>query len=330
MDAELRCNNVQCRKGLNANGRACVTTCSHIFCVQCAEDAFNAALICPACETSLTESDAIVFTELNPSEDYKSSVLAGLRPEVIIEIASRGLSFWVYQTTQEAYFQEMIYKSLGDKYAQLERQIQNIVREANTEIQGLRDKLIALQKEQELEQHRNHELGEQYAEKSRQFQKLQAMYDKLKRRALVAGPPAQPMQQISTLSSNQPMRQTMQPQPQNVPLQFAGYPPQPQAYLVNAPQHLQHVRGAHQQRQVFNHGMAGNALRNPTDRYPSPTNGYGNPGGVQLNMRRHSGGIREPDRSRPHTPASLKSPLNVATPGSRLQTRNVHHRGPLY
>ncbi|KAI8915343.1 hypothetical protein DFJ77DRAFT_462263, partial [Powellomyces hirtus] len=81
METELRCNNVQCRKGLGNNARACVTTCSHIFCVECAEKAFNTALICPACESSLTERDDIVFTELNPSEDYKSSVLAGLRPE---------------------------------------------------------------------------------------------------------------------------------------------------------------------------------------------------------------------------------------------------------
>ncbi|KAI8593664.1 cyclin [Geranomyces variabilis] len=91
MELELHCNNIQCRKGLGSNARACVTTCSHIFCVECAEKAFNTALICPACESSLTDGDDIVFTELNPSEEYKSSVLAGLRPEVIIEIASRGL-----------------------------------------------------------------------------------------------------------------------------------------------------------------------------------------------------------------------------------------------
>ncbi|TPX58974.1 hypothetical protein PhCBS80983_g02812 [Powellomyces hirtus] len=184
METELRCNNVQCRKGLGNNARACVTTCSHIFCVECAEKAFNTALICPACESSLTERDDIVFTELNPSEDYKSSVLAGLRPEVIIEIAGRGLSFWVYQTTQEACFQEMIYKNLSEKYSQLERQVQSIIREANQEIQGKSKSITALQKAQEAEKLRNHELAEQYAEKGRQFQKLQLMYDKLKRRSI--------------------------------------------------------------------------------------------------------------------------------------------------
>jgi E3 ubiquitin-protein ligase CCNP1IP1 len=38
--------------------------------------------------------DSIVYTDLNPSEDYKSSVLAALKPDMILDIASRALSFW--------------------------------------------------------------------------------------------------------------------------------------------------------------------------------------------------------------------------------------------
>ena len=38
---------------------------------------------------------------LNPTEDYKTSVLSGLSPSVIMECAGRGVAFWVYQTTQE-------------------------------------------------------------------------------------------------------------------------------------------------------------------------------------------------------------------------------------
>ncbi|KXS10383.1 hypothetical protein M427DRAFT_508707, partial [Gonapodya prolifera JEL478] len=90
---------VNCRSPLSS-GKAVVTTCSHLFCVDCAQGAFSTALVCPACETSLSQPDDIVTSELNPSEDYKSSVLAGLRPEVIMDIASRGLAFWTYQVTQ--------------------------------------------------------------------------------------------------------------------------------------------------------------------------------------------------------------------------------------
>ncbi|CAG8647992.1 6626_t:CDS:2 [Cetraspora pellucida] len=122
--------------------------------------------------------DDIVFADLNPSEDYKSSVLSGLRPDIIMEICSRALSFWTYQTTQEACFQEMMYKSLEDKYTQLEKQVQSLMRDAQSEV-------TTLQKDMELEKRKTHDLAEQLQEKGRQFSKLQLMYDKLKRRSLV-------------------------------------------------------------------------------------------------------------------------------------------------
>lgn len=42
-----------------------------------------------------------MVTNLNPSEDYKTSVLSGLSPEAIMECAGRALSFWSYQMTQD-------------------------------------------------------------------------------------------------------------------------------------------------------------------------------------------------------------------------------------
>ncbi|KAI9103344.1 hypothetical protein DFS34DRAFT_608385 [Phlyctochytrium arcticum] len=187
-ESDLRCNNLQCRTALPHTTRACVTTCSHIFCVECAQTAFSKALICPACDTSLNERDDIVFAELNPSEDYKSSVLAGLRPEVIIEIAGRAMSFWVYQTSQEAIFRQMMYRTLVERNEQLENQVQKIVRDANQEIQSLRTKLSYLQKDREKEQLHSQRLLEENAERGRQYQKLQMLYDRLKRKTLVSLP----------------------------------------------------------------------------------------------------------------------------------------------
>ncbi|KAI4165557.1 MAG: hypothetical protein LQ342_000970 [Letrouitia transgressa] len=57
--------------------------------------------ICPACQTSLSNPDDAVSTQLNPTEDYKTSVLSGLSPSTIMECAGRGLAFWSYQATQE-------------------------------------------------------------------------------------------------------------------------------------------------------------------------------------------------------------------------------------
>ena len=51
----------------------------------------------------LPNPDDVVSTQLNPTEDYKTSVLSGLNPSIIMECAGRGLSFWTYQSTQEMY-----------------------------------------------------------------------------------------------------------------------------------------------------------------------------------------------------------------------------------
>jgi E3 ubiquitin-protein ligase CCNP1IP1 len=46
--------------------------------------------------------DDAVITQLDPSEDYKTSVLSGFTPTVVVECASRALSFYNYQAVHEA------------------------------------------------------------------------------------------------------------------------------------------------------------------------------------------------------------------------------------
>ncbi|KAL8732533.1 MAG: hypothetical protein Q9166_002747 [cf. Caloplaca sp. 2 TL-2023] len=94
MDFALRCNNLKCRAQLTE--QAVVTTCSLGL-----DAAPTGHRICPACETSLPNPDDAVSTQLNPTEDYKTSVLSGLNPSTIVECAGRGLAFWSYQSTQE-------------------------------------------------------------------------------------------------------------------------------------------------------------------------------------------------------------------------------------
>jgi E3 ubiquitin-protein ligase CCNP1IP1 len=81
--------------------------CSHVFCIDCSNSCQLSGQreglrpICPACDMHLTNPDDVVVTNLNPTEDYKTSVLSGLSPNVIMECAGRALGFWAYQTTQE-------------------------------------------------------------------------------------------------------------------------------------------------------------------------------------------------------------------------------------
>jgi E3 ubiquitin-protein ligase CCNP1IP1 len=130
---------------------------------------------------------------LNPSEDYKASVLSGLDPELINEIAGRALSFWVYQyqfltrSAQEQRFQIMSKKSAEDKCKELDRKAQMVIKEANQEFSSrlklieINDKLKSYTSEHQNTLKRLHEVTEQFNEKTRQYQKLKGLYDKLKR-----------------------------------------------------------------------------------------------------------------------------------------------------
>ncbi|KAH7887981.1 hypothetical protein F5I97DRAFT_2057980 [Phlebopus sp. FC_14] len=188
MDTDLKCNRLSCRKTLI--DKAVVTTCSHIFCVECANELFNASRLCPACETSLTEPDDVVVCSLRPSNDYKTSVLSGLSPSIILEICSRALSFWQYQIHQENSFQQAVTRNLSDKNAQLQKQLDNVIREANGELNLLGNKVSDLERDLELERRRVHELQDASREREKEYQKLKAQHDRAKRRALLASDPA--------------------------------------------------------------------------------------------------------------------------------------------
>lgn len=66
----------------------------------------DANITCPTNGASLYDLDDVVVFGLNPSEDYKTSMLSGLSPTNIMECAGRGLAFYSCQTSQEITYQE--------------------------------------------------------------------------------------------------------------------------------------------------------------------------------------------------------------------------------
>ena len=58
-----------------------------------------------------------------------------------MECAGRALSFWAYQTTQNIYYQQYLYRTLTDKYSNLGIRLEKTVSDANTEIEGLQHKM---------------------------------------------------------------------------------------------------------------------------------------------------------------------------------------------
>ncbi|KAF9055051.1 hypothetical protein BDZ89DRAFT_938007 [Hymenopellis radicata] len=171
MDTDLKCNRLTCRKALTDKA---VVVSSHIFCVECANELFNAARLCPACEASLTEPS--VVCSLHPTNDYKTSVLSGLAPSIILEICSRAISFWQYQIYQESSFQQAVVRNLNDKNAQSQKQLDSVVREANGEISLLNSKIAELERDLELERRKVRELQESSRDRDREYQKLKAIY----------------------------------------------------------------------------------------------------------------------------------------------------------
>lgn len=119
---------------------------SHIFCLECAQRLGIAGPeterrnTCPACNSQLNNPDDAVIANLAPSEDYKTSVLSGLSPNIIMECAGRALSFWAYQTTQDIYYQKYLCKTLTDKYSNLSIRLDKTVNDANAEIEGLQNR----------------------------------------------------------------------------------------------------------------------------------------------------------------------------------------------
>ncbi|ROT38714.1 hypothetical protein SODALDRAFT_399644 [Sodiomyces alkalinus F11] len=171
LDHRIKCNYLTCRKELT--DRAVVTTCSHIYCIECAEllrlvsEPFGS---CPACEGSLpagTSPQATSIVHLNPSDEFKSTVLSGLAPNDIIECAGRALSFWGYQTTQEIAYQRYVEKTLSETCRRLESDLRSTVERANTEIENLQ----------------NQDLGRAYKEKSHKLLETQELFDRTKREA---------------------------------------------------------------------------------------------------------------------------------------------------
>lgn len=68
-------------------------------------------------------------------------VLAGHRPEIIMDIATRAIMFWNYQQHQEHLHQEMVSKHLRDMINQFKNDSEVETKLLKSEIQTLRGKI---------------------------------------------------------------------------------------------------------------------------------------------------------------------------------------------
>ncbi|KAK2189094.1 hypothetical protein NP493_115g07025 [Ridgeia piscesae] len=182
MDCDLICNFKKCRKRLNAN--AWVSIRKDIFCDDDGSREFNKSTTCPACQTSLSGTYDIIRVDLQQSEKYKTMVLAGQKPETVIDIASRALAFWTYQITQERTYQEFVTNKGKERNIQMEQYYEQILARTAAELTALKTQLAATKKELESVKKKYTEATEQILDKGRQYQKLQMLYDALRRKCI--------------------------------------------------------------------------------------------------------------------------------------------------
>lgn len=109
-------------------------------------------------------------------------ILAGLKPEVISEVCSRALSFWVYQSHQEKTYQEYMATKAKERANQLEQYYEQVISRTSTELSNLKSQLESVKKDLDSTKKKYNEASDKLSEKNRQHQKLQAMYDSLRRR----------------------------------------------------------------------------------------------------------------------------------------------------
>ncbi|CAK1544493.1 unnamed protein product [Leptosia nina] len=174
MTLDIVCNFRKCRKLLSS--QAWVTTCSHAFCVEHGKSEFKQntenCFTCPACGTELRGKFDVIQADLKPSETFKSIVLAGLKPDVIMDVAMRAMSFWSYQIEQETLYQETLAKHSNEKL-QCSEEINNInLKKLEAELESSKRKIISLQSEYNKKRKQAEELNAQLEDKSRKLQKL--------------------------------------------------------------------------------------------------------------------------------------------------------------
>ncbi|KPP61264.1 hypothetical protein Z043_120660 [Scleropages formosus] len=180
----LLCNFPKCRTKLS--GFAWVTACSHAFCDQHGSAEFSRSpAICPACSSALSGKLDIVRTELSPSEEYKAMVLAGLRPETVLDISARALAFWTYQVHQERLFQEYSLSRAEGQLKQAEKLLTQQNQSRELELSAMREEISSLKKVMEEYKRKYSEVSERLMERNRQYQKLQGLYDSLRLRNML-------------------------------------------------------------------------------------------------------------------------------------------------
>ncbi|KAK7861878.1 hypothetical protein R5R35_002845 [Gryllus longicercus] len=180
---DLFCNYIQCRERLN--NKAVITSCSHAFCMHHGNQILSNELMCPACKTPLNKNKYdLTCADLNPSEDFRSMILAGLRPEIIIDIAHRAISFWSYQIHMENMYHIIQYQEWKKKHSELQQVHETWKNNHKIKINHLQQRVADLEKQLQYQAKISEELQQKLHEKNREHTTTLQKFTSLKHRQL--------------------------------------------------------------------------------------------------------------------------------------------------
>ncbi|VDM02837.1 unnamed protein product [Schistocephalus solidus] len=148
MRLELVCNYRKCRQNLHQI--AIVTICQHIFCTCHGPKIVNgqSIAVCPVCDCRLDRNvNDYIEIDLQPSDRFKSLILAGQSPEVILDICSRALSFYQFQQTLRTQFLEYVATKSLEKTKAMEKEFKTVLAQMKEENMLIEHKKSALLQE---------------------------------------------------------------------------------------------------------------------------------------------------------------------------------------
>ncbi|KAH8425029.1 uncharacterized protein LDX57_002778 [Aspergillus melleus] len=150
-----------------------------------------------------------------------------------MECAGRALLFWTYQTTQEIFYQEFLAKTLTEKYATINTQMDKVIHNANTEISSLQARLSDMQTAQEQLQKKNQELVDLYRDKCKKFTQITNLYNLLKSRAMRSQMQTAASDTVSSALNTMGRSRNGPPVTAPTTLQATSVPPQTPAFPQN-------------------------------------------------------------------------------------------------
>ncbi|XP_054287361.1 E3 ubiquitin-protein ligase CCNB1IP1-like isoform X1 [Macrosteles quadrilineatus] len=184
-ESSLTCNYRNCKELLI--DFACVTRCSHIFCINHFIQGEGANKRCYVCGAVLEgDFDVIRHDSLNPTEEEKLFLLAGYSSEVIFNIMVRAIQFWDYQTNVKVMQYKYKIENMKSFLSEKDRYIENLTLKIKQHIKKEQEKINYLKNEVEKLTASAINLEKQIEAKNRQISYMQSKYDDLHRHSMAS------------------------------------------------------------------------------------------------------------------------------------------------